>query len=41
LPLYILLIVTGIATCIYYAVVISRDPVLKKEFMEILQEART
>ncbi len=40
LPLYILLIVTGIVTCIYYAVVISGDPILKKEFMGILQEVR-
>ena len=40
LPLYLLLIVTGIVTCIYYAVVISGDPILKKEFMGILQEVR-
>jgi len=39
LSLYILFIVTGIVTCIYYAIVISRDPVLKKEFKGILQGA--
>lgn len=37
LPLYILLIVAGIVTCIYYAVVISGDPILKKEFTGVLQ----
>ena len=40
LPLYILLIVAGIVTCIYYAFVISRDPILKKEFMGILEGVR-
>lgn len=40
LPLYILLIVAGIVTCIYYTVVVSRDPILKKEFTGILQGVR-
>ncbi|HOV81914.1 MAG TPA: oligosaccharide flippase family protein [Methanothrix sp.] len=40
LPLYILFIVAGIVTCIYYAVVISGDYILKKEIMGILQEVR-
>ena len=39
-PLYILLIVTGIVTCIYYAVIVFRDPILKKEFRGILQGVR-
>jgi len=40
LPLYILLITAGIVTCVYYAIVISRDPILKKEFIVILQGVR-
>ena len=40
LPLYILLIVAGIVTIIYYTIVISRDSILKKEFMGILQGVR-
>jgi O-antigen/teichoic acid export membrane protein len=40
LPLYILLIVTGIVTIIYYTIVISRDPILRKEFIGILQGVR-
>jgi len=40
LPLYILLIVAGIVTCVYYAVVISGDPILKKEFIGVLQGVR-
>ena len=40
LPLYILLIVAGIVTVIYYTIVISRDSILKKEFMGILQGVR-
>lgn len=40
LPLYLLLITAGIVTCIYYAVVVLRDPILKKEFIGILQEVR-
>jgi lipopolysaccharide exporter len=38
--LYTLLIVAGIATCIYYAVVVFKDPILKKEFTGILQGVR-
>jgi lipopolysaccharide exporter len=40
LPLYILLTVAGIVTIIYYTFVISGDPILKKEFMGILQGVR-
>lgn len=40
LPLYILLIVAGIVTIIYYTFVISGDPILKKEFMGILHGVR-
>ena len=40
LPLYILLIVAVIVTIIYYTIVISRDSILKKEFMGILQGVR-
>lgn len=41
LPLYILLIVAGVVTLIYYAIVISRDAILKKEFIGILKEVRS
>lgn len=40
LPLYILLIVAVIVTIIYYTIVISRDSILKKEFIGILQGVR-
>lgn len=40
LSLYILLLVAGIVTIIYYTFVISRDPILKKEFMGILLGVR-
>jgi len=35
-PVYLLLIVTGIVTSIYYVVVIYQDPILKRELMRIL-----
>lgn len=41
LPPYILLIVAGIVTFIYYVIVICGDPVLKKEFMGILRGVRS
>lgn len=40
LPLYIRFIVAGIATCIYYAVIIYGDNILNKEIKGILQEVR-
>lgn len=40
LPTYILLIIVGILTCVYYAVIISRDPVLKQELTGIFAGVR-